>query len=60
MMAWLIDCAATHAIPRMSLSVSTDNYAINLYGQQGFVEHTDIGDGFIMVREIETLEGAAG
>jgi ribosomal protein S18 acetylase RimI-like enzyme len=54
MMAWLIDYAATHAIQRISLSVSKDNYALNLYRQQGFVEHTDTGDSFIMVREIDT------
>jgi ribosomal protein S18 acetylase RimI-like enzyme len=59
MIDWLIDYASTHAIPSISLSVSKDNYAINLYRQQGFVEHIDMGDGFIMVREIYALGGAA-
>jgi ribosomal protein S18 acetylase RimI-like enzyme len=40
------------AIQRLSLSVSKDNYAINLYRQQGFLEYVDKGDWFIMVREI--------
>ena len=52
MIDWLIDYASKHAIPRISLSVSKDNYAINLYRQQGFLEHTDTGDAFIMVRKI--------
>ncbi len=32
--------------------VSKDNYAINLYKQQGFQEYADKEDAFIMVREI--------
>jgi ribosomal protein S18 acetylase RimI-like enzyme len=55
MMEWLIDYAAKHGVPRISLSVSKDNYALNLYRQRGFVEHADIEDGFIMVREIDRL-----
>ncbi len=49
---WLIDHAATHAIPQISLMVSKDNYALNLYRQQGFLEHTDTGDSLLMVRNI--------
>lgn len=52
MIEWLIDQASKHSIPSLSLSVSKDNYAINLYRQQGFLEHTDKGDWFIMVRKI--------
>lgn len=52
MISWLIDHAAQNAIHKISLSVSKDNYAINLYRQQGFREYTDRGDSFIMVREI--------
>ena len=52
MMAWLIDCATKQAIPRISLMVSKDNYAINLYKQQGFQEFADTGDSFLMVRKI--------
>ena len=49
---WLIDHASKHSIRRLSLAASKDNYAMNLYRQQGFVEHVDKGDWFIMVREI--------
>ena len=52
MIEWLIDCASRRAIQRISLSVSKDNYAIDLYRQQGFLEYADTGDAFIMVREI--------
>ena len=52
MIEWLIDYASKHSIPRISLCVSKDNYAIKLYRQQGFVEYDDIGDSFIMVRDI--------
>ena len=52
MIGWLIDYASKHAIQRISLSVSKDNYAINLYKQQGFLEYADNGDAFLMVRKI--------
>jgi ribosomal protein S18 acetylase RimI-like enzyme len=54
MTEWLIDYASKHAIQRISLSVSKDNYALNLYRQQGFLEHDDKGDAFLMVRGIRT------
>jgi len=49
---WLIDHAANHAIPQISLMVSKDNYAINLYRQRGFLEHAETEDSFLMVRDI--------
>jgi ribosomal protein S18 acetylase RimI-like enzyme len=52
MIEWLIDYASRHSIQKISLSASKDNYAINLYRQQGFLEYADRGDAFIMVREI--------
>ncbi|WP_432664179.1 GNAT family N-acetyltransferase [Wukongibacter baidiensis] len=52
MIDWLIDYASKYSIKRISLCVSKDNYAINLYRQQGFIEYADTGDSFIMVREI--------
>ena len=52
MIGWLIDYASKHAIQRISLMVSKDNYAINLYRQQGFLEYADKGDALIMVRKI--------
>ena len=52
MIEWLIDYASQHSIQKISLSVSKDNYAINLYRQQGFLEYDDKGDAFIMVRKI--------
>ncbi len=54
MIEWLIDQASKQAIQKISLSVSKDNYALNLYRQQGFREHTDLGDAFLMVRKIQT------
>jgi ribosomal protein S18 acetylase RimI-like enzyme len=53
MVDWLIDCASKHSIQKISLSVSKDNYAINLYKQQGFLEYADNGDAFLMVRKID-------
>ena len=41
MIGWLIDSASKHSIQKISLSVSKDNYAINLYRQQGFLEYAD-------------------
>ncbi|MFC1996804.1 GNAT family N-acetyltransferase [Chloroflexota bacterium] len=52
MIEWLIDHASKHSIQKISLSVSKDNYAMNLYKQQGFQEYADKGDAFIMVRKI--------
>jgi ribosomal protein S18 acetylase RimI-like enzyme len=52
MIEWLIDCASKHSIQELSLSVSKDNYALNLYQQQGFLENADIGDAQLMVRSI--------
>ena len=49
---WLIEHAANHTIPKISLMVSKDNYAIHLYKQQGFQEYADTGDSFLMVRTI--------
>lgn len=52
MIAWLIDHASKNNIQRISLCVSKDNYAMNLYKQQGFREYEDIGDSLIMVRSL--------
>jgi ribosomal protein S18 acetylase RimI-like enzyme len=52
MIEWLTDHASKHAVQEISLSVSKDNYAINLYRQQGFQEYADKGDAFTMVRKI--------
>ena len=57
MMDWLIDYASKHSIQKISLSVSKDNYAINLYKQQGFLEYADKGDALIMVRNIQDITG---
>jgi len=48
----LFDYASKHSIQKISLNVSKDNYAINLYKQQGFLEYADKGDAFLMVRKI--------
>jgi ribosomal protein S18 acetylase RimI-like enzyme len=52
MIEWLIDYASKHSIQKVSLGVSKDNYALNLYKQQGFLEYADKGDAFLMVRKI--------
>jgi len=52
MIEWLIDRASKRSIQQISLSVSKDNYALHLYGQQGFREHADRGDALTMVREV--------
>ena len=52
MIDWLIDYASKHSIQKISLMVSKDNYAINLYKQQGFQEYADKGDSLLMVRKI--------
>lgn len=53
LIAWLIDYAAEHHIPKISLMVSKDNYAINLYRQQDFIEYEDVGASLLMLREID-------
>ncbi|MFC2106089.1 GNAT family N-acetyltransferase [Candidatus Bipolaricaulota bacterium] len=54
MIEWLIDRASKDAIQQISLSVSKDNVALELYRQQGFLEVADKGDAYLMVRKIET------
>ena len=54
MIEYLIDHASKHAIQKVSLSVSKDNHALNLYRQQGFLEYADTGDALLMVRRTET------
>ena len=55
----LVDQAAEQGMRRISLAVSKDNVALNLYRKQGFVEHADIGDSFLMVREIQGYRPSA-
>ena len=52
MIEWLVDYAMNRGIQKVSLMVSKDNYAINLYRQCGFAEYADKGDSVIMLREI--------
>lgn len=52
MMQWIIEHASKNDVKKISLAVSKDNYAINLYRQRGFVEHIDTGDSFFMIREV--------
>jgi len=52
MIEWLVEFSAKQSVKQISLAVSKDNFALNLYRQQGFVEHTDTGDSFLMLREI--------
>ena len=50
MLEWLIAYAFSHSIQRLSLMVSKDNHAINLYKQQGFVKFAEKGNALLMVR----------
>ncbi len=52
MLTWLIDEAAKHHIPQISLMVSKDNHALHLYRQQGFVKVADEGDSLLMICKI--------
>lgn len=52
MIDWLLEYASEHAVSQISLSVSKDNYAINLYRQKDFLEVADSGDSFLMMRTI--------
>lgn len=52
MISRLISCASKQSIQKISLSVSKDNYAINLYRQQGFLEYADKGSAFLMTRKV--------
>jgi ribosomal protein S18 acetylase RimI-like enzyme len=52
LMAWMIAYASTHCIQQISLMVSKDNYAQNLYRQQGFLAYADRGDSLLMVRKV--------
>lgn len=52
MIDWLLDYASKHAIQTISLMVSKDNHAINLYQQSGFVDYADKGDSLLMLRKI--------
>lgn len=48
----LIEQARKEGIPQMSLMVSMDNYALNLYQQQGFQKYSETEDSFTMVRNV--------
>jgi len=50
MLEWLIAEAFEHSLQRLSLMVSKDNHAINLYEQQGFVKFAEKGNSLLMVR----------
>jgi ribosomal protein S18 acetylase RimI-like enzyme len=52
MVEWLIDYASKHSIQKISLNVSKDNYAKNLYIQQGFQVYADKRDALTMARKI--------
>ena len=52
LIAELVVQARKDSIPKMSLMVSKDNYALNLYKQQGFEIHSETEDSFTMVRDI--------
>ena len=49
---WLIDYSVEQSIQQISLCVSKDNHALNLYQKTGFVEHSDLDHSFNMVRKI--------
>ena len=49
---WLIDYASNQNIKKISLMVSKDNHALNLYRKCGFTEYADKGEALLMVRKI--------
>jgi len=51
MIEWLIDDASNRSIQYISLMVSKDNHAINLYRKCGFLEYADKGDSLLMLRK---------
>jgi ribosomal protein S18 acetylase RimI-like enzyme len=56
MIDWLVDHASRRHIQKISLCVSKDNYALNLYRQMGFLEGEDLGHSFNMVRQVHTRQ----
>ncbi len=52
MLHWLIDHASQHHIHTLSLMVSKDNHARQLYRKCGFLDYADRGDSTLMVRKI--------
>jgi len=54
MIEWLACYAAKRHIAKISLMVSTDNQAINLYRKCGFVDYQLIGDSILMTLTIQT------
>ena len=53
MIQWLVAKALRQCVRKISLMVSKDNYAINLYQQQGFQKHVDKEDSILMVRKVQ-------
>ena len=51
MIEWLIDYASKHDVQKISLMVSKDNHAINLYRKCDFLEFADKGDSLLMFRK---------
>ena len=49
---WLIDHASTQHIQQISLMVSNDNHAMQLYRKCGFHEYAERGDSVLMLRQI--------
>ena len=52
LLSGLIEQAQKEGVPQVSLMVSKDNYALNLYRQQGFKFHSETEDSITMVRDI--------
>lgn len=53
LMDGMIRSARDRGMDRISLCVSKDNAAQNLYRTKGFREHTDLGHSFVMERDIK-------
>ncbi len=47
----LIEQAVNKSIYKISLMVSKDNYALDLYKKCGFIEYTDMDDSWLMLYE---------
>jgi len=56
---WLIDYSSEHSIQQISLCVSKDNHALDLYRKTGFIEFSDLDHSFNMVTKIPAVKNTS-
>ncbi len=52
LLSGLVEQAKKEGVPRVSLMVAKDNYALKLYQQQGFEFYSETEDSITMIRKI--------